>query len=143
MTSEQKRFLLITCPRTASNLLLKLLALETHENVVITPQGGGPQGGNGYFFIRNQMLKGQMGTHGKNMSEWTEYQRVQLKESTQSCYEDLEAYSKKAEAKGKIAFVKEHVHFITEPTAQEEFLFGDTGTEKSPLTVQTSDQLWS
>lgn len=134
--SEQKRFLLITYPRTASNLLLKLLALETQENVLIAPNGGGPHGGNGYFFIQNQMLKGKMGTHGKNMSEWTEDQKKQLEESTQACFEDMEAYAVAAEQQGKIAFVKEHIHFVTEPTAQEKFLFGDKDLEQKPLTVR-------
>lgn len=159
MTSDQNRFLHITYPRTASNLLLKVLALETHENVHMTPDGGGPQVGNGYFFMRNQMLKGKMCTHGKNMSEWTEEQKTRLQESTrksqqtiilqllaseplnaddviaESCFNDLEAYAQAASAQGKIAFVKEHIHFMTEPVAQEKFLFGENTTTQPPLTI--------
>jgi hypothetical protein len=39
-------------------------------------------------------------------------------ESTQSCFNDLESYARTAEAQGKPAFVKEHIHFINKPTAQ-------------------------
>jgi hypothetical protein len=69
MASEQSRFLLIMYPCTASNLLLNFFALEIHPNFHITPEGSGSQGGNGYFFIRDQMLIGKMGTDGKNMGE--------------------------------------------------------------------------
>lgn len=44
----------------------------------VTPEGSGPHGGNGYFFMRNQMLKGKI---GKVMSEWTEDEKSQLTES--------------------------------------------------------------
>ncbi|KAL5328989.1 hypothetical protein ACEPPN_002498 [Leptodophora sp. 'Broadleaf-Isolate-01'] len=132
MSSDQNRFLLITYPRTASNLLLKILALETQPNVHMTPEGSGPHGGNGYFFMRNQMLKGKI---GKTMSEWTEDERLQMTESYQSCFDDLEAYAQVASAQGKIAFVKEHAHFITEPSALENFISGALGTPQVPLTV--------
>jgi hypothetical protein len=68
------------------------------------------------------------------MNEWTEEQKYQLKDSTQSCFDALEAYAQAAEAQGKIAFVKEHIHFLTEPTAQDIFLFGESASEQ--LTVR-------
>jgi hypothetical protein len=85
MASDQNRFLLITYPRTASNLLLKILALETQPNVHMTDEGRTRHmhGGNGYFFMNNQIFKGRM---GKRMNEWNEDEKSKVIASTRTSH---------------------------------------------------------
>lgn len=125
------RFYLITYPRSASNLLVKILALEEQPNVKMRENGG-------YFFLPPVLLMAELKLRGKNVEEWTKQERDRMMKSYQECFEDLEEHVRTAKAEGKIVFVKEHSTFMTEPTAPARFLFGEDRVKEAPWTVGVS-----
>lgn len=133
MTSRPpRRLYLLTYPRTASNLLIRILALEDQPNVFA-------EGENSYFFIgamasRMHILK----TTGRYPEEWTQEERTQVMESYQAGFDSLEKHVNKAEAQMKDVYVKEHLPWLTEPIAEATYLFGEASGHETPWTVKTS-----
>lgn len=127
--NQLSRLYLLTYPRSASNLLVRILALEDQPNVKSCKMGG-------YFFLPAVQLIKQLKLRGKHVREWTEDERDQMVRCYQACFEELEEYAKAAKAEGKIAFVKEHIYFVAEPTAMTNFLFGKNSLSESPWRVQ-------
>lgn len=131
MESDRRRqfHLLITYPRSASNLLVRILALEKQPNIVSRQRGG-------YFFLPAVLLINEMKTRGKHLKEWMQDDRSRMFQTYQNCFNELEELVEKAKAHGKIAYVKEHSYFMTEPTAETRFLFGQSSIQEPPWTVQ-------
>jgi hypothetical protein len=120
MTSQrQSPVYLFTHPRTASNLLAKILNLEG-QNILSQPPDRGPlsrfQSGN--FFRVPAWKSIAFGVTNKPISSWTQEEINTLKESYQHCFEDFETWIREAENKDKLVFVKEHVAFLTSPLSQ-------------------------
>jgi hypothetical protein len=126
-----RRFYLITHPRSASNLLVRILALEEQPNV-----GQGTNGSPGYFFMSSFQLIKDLDVRGKHVRDWTEDERRQIKQAYQDDFNKLEAYVEASRAQAKIAFVKEHSYFMIEPVAQTRSIYGGDSVEESPWTVQ-------
>ena len=124
-----RRLYLITYPRSASNLLVRILALDQQSNVMSRKSGG-------YFFLNAFRKNSELGNKGKHINDWTEDERKGMMESFQKCFDELEEHAEAAEADGKVVFVKEHVGFIIEPTAKTRFLFGEDSVTESPWTVK-------
>lgn len=127
-----RRFYLITHPRTASNLLLRILALEDQPDVA---QHRSDALG-GYFFLPSAQLSTKLGLRGKNVEGWTEDQKNQMRGKLQECFNTLEKYAERAEKDGKVAFVKEHSLLLIEPVAQSKGIYGPDSTQEPPWTVQ-------
>ena len=126
-----RRFYLFTSPRTASNLLYKMLALEDQPHVL-------PHKREGYFFLptirpRMTLFSGA----GKPISEWNEAERAVLKAKFQESFDDLQTHVESAAAQGKDVFVKEHAPWLVEPTAEARWVFGNGGVEEGPWMVET------
>ncbi|KAK4982813.1 hypothetical protein LTR66_009082 [Elasticomyces elasticus] len=126
---KRRRFYLLTYPRSASNLLVRILALDKQPNVTSGDLGG-------YFFISSYLLMKHLKLRGKHIEEWTQDQRTQMMQSYQDSFNKLEEHVESGEAEDKIVFVKEHGEFMVEPTAQTRFLFGQNSVEELPWTVQ-------
>ena len=58
-------------------------------------------------------------------------------QACQAGVDALEKYETTAEAEGKIAFVKEHAQYMSEPVSRFQFLLGEGSVNESPWTVQT------
>lgn len=129
---KPRRFYLITHPRTASNLLIKILALDDQPDVA--PHRPGALGG--YFFVPASRLEIQLGLRGKHIEEWSEENRKELKDKLQECFDSMEEYLDSAEAGGKIAFVKEHAYFLAEPTAKMALVDVCGSSNELPWTMQ-------
>ena len=124
------KFWLLTYPRTASNLLTKILALEDQPN--ISPGS--------YFFAPTLRYRlGEFKTAGKHLDSWTLEQKDVLKQSYQACFESLQKHAQAAAADGKAIYVKEHAPWLMNPVAETEFVFGKGSTQEEPWMVQTSD----
>ena len=127
-----RRYYLLTYPRTASNLLLRILALEDQPSLV---EGGK----NEYLFAPTMEWRtGQNKTAGKHISEWTGIQISGLKESYQTCFEALQEQLDKATAQQKDVYIKEHVPWLIEPVAETRFLYGDSASYERAWMVETS-----
>ena len=111
-----RRFYLITYPRTASNLLVRILNLMEQPDV--EPKGKSA----GYFFMDAMTKRWGMQLESKPMDDWTEEERNSLKEAYQQCVDEFVKYLDDAEAHGKIAFIKEHAFFMGDPTQQWQML---------------------
>lgn len=110
-SNQPRRFYLLTHPRTASNLLVRILALDQQPNVQWRERGG-------YFFLNTIIATGALGLRGRNVDEWTDEEKAQIRESYQKDFDELEQHIVSAEADGKIVFVKEHSYFLGDPTYQ-------------------------
>ncbi|RYO89589.1 hypothetical protein DL764_008552 [Monosporascus ibericus] len=122
----QPRYWLITSPRTASNMLVKILNLDG--------QGVRHAEGGGYFFLpgfirRLHQLQNPMNT-------WTEEQRTEIHETQQQCFNALQDYIAKAEDEGQIIYVKEHAMFMNDPVKENEHTHGHGVGESQPLKAQ-------
>ncbi|EFE43824.1 hypothetical protein TRV_01398 [Trichophyton verrucosum HKI 0517] len=129
------RFYLLTCPRTASNLLMKILALEGQSNVAYREDGG-------YFFSPLHLLRYDLNCVGTHVEELTLEQKEKQIACIKSCYNTLVQHVEDAESNGKLVIVKEHTHYLTDPVAETEFLHGEgCVTNELPWVMHGMDDL--
>ena len=127
-----RRFSLLTYPRTASNLLIRILSLDDQPSL---PSEGKKE----YFFLPTVGLRlGQSKTAGRHLKEWTQEERHDMMNRYQISFEALQAYVDMAAAQGKNVFVKEHAPWMMEPVAETKWAFGKNSIHESPWTVKTS-----
>lgn len=125
-----RRFYLLTLPRTASNLLVKILALEDQPHILSNERGG-------YFFMPTIPLRlHKPKTAGRHLDDWTPEDRTQIWDSYQLSFDALQQHVKNAEAQGKVVFVKEHVNWMIEPVAETKLVYGGKSTDEVPWTVK-------
>jgi hypothetical protein len=87
-------------PRTASNLLVKVLNLG-EQNVPSRFQAG--------YFFRNPVWKAiELKIMSKHILEWREDEVTILREKYQDSFEEFQEWLNKGEVEGKVCFVKEH-----------------------------------
>ncbi|KAI8649023.1 hypothetical protein NCS55_01475700 [Fusarium keratoplasticum] len=108
------RHLLVTSPRTASNLLVRILNFEG--------QGARPIRSSGYFWLPS-ILK-RYAVQGKPVSEWTTEEKKDIDEVEQQCFDNLLDYIKKAENEGQLVLFKEHALLLNHPFFESEFAHG-------------------
>ncbi|KAJ5832596.1 hypothetical protein N7474_000907 [Penicillium riverlandense] len=121
--------LLLTYPRTASNLLTHTLSLDRQPNT-ISPWSGG-------YFFRPVVVNNTLPYPGKHVQTWTKAQRAHAAHVYQSCYDDLCLWIDKARAENKTLFLKEHIRFMVDPTALSAFMHGDGTVFEAPWTVRS------
>ncbi|KAK4148672.1 hypothetical protein C8A00DRAFT_47526 [Chaetomidium leptoderma] len=121
-SSDRQRVLLVSAPRTASNLLLKVLNIHNQPNVLTSEEGG-------YFFHKAFVVATREINQFKPFSEWTDAEKGQIRDAYQQCLDLIEEYSARAQADNKIMFAKEHAISFLNP-AKTQGQPGDT-TESS------------
>ncbi|EXJ86374.1 hypothetical protein A1O3_03325 [Capronia epimyces CBS 606.96] len=124
------RFYLLTFPRTASNLVMRMLNLPNQPGLL-------PGSKNEYFFGPAWGWKFQHHTVGRPVDELKEWERNELRDSYQACFDALTEQVDAAAVQGKPILVKEHVGWLTEPVAETKFVFGEHSTRELPWTIQT------
>ncbi|KAH8668287.1 hypothetical protein BGZ60DRAFT_431555 [Tricladium varicosporioides] len=129
-TPPPRRIFLITGPRTASNLLVKILAPDSQPEV----QPAGPHGG--YYFLPAVLAINQLHVRGKHVDEWTEDERTKMMHAYQAGLNNLEAYTREAESNGKIAFVKEHANMFFGPQAGSKLQFPGREVKDTPWVAE-------
>ncbi|KAE8349486.1 hypothetical protein BDV28DRAFT_160444 [Aspergillus coremiiformis] len=127
-----RRFYLMTYPRTASNLLVRILGLDEQPNVLPGHTRGG------YFFLPVIQLMGALQLRNRGVAEWTDEERRQVKQCYQDCFDTLQEYLDEADSKRCSIFVKEHIHFLAEPTVLTRQLCG-TSVEEAPWMVNVPE----
>ncbi|KAJ5473545.1 hypothetical protein N7475_003111 [Penicillium sp. IBT 31633x] len=106
--NNKQRVLLVSVPRTASNLLVKILNIHNQPNAITNKMGG-------YFFYDAFMKAGRDGRLTKPLSQWTADEKLEIKSAFQQALDDLEAYSTQARTANKIMFAKEHAFWFLNP----------------------------
>ncbi|KAM0192399.1 hypothetical protein ACHAPI_008346 [Fusarium lateritium] len=125
-TQRPARYLIISSPRTASNLLTRILNFEG--------QGAHLEGLNGYFWISS--LAQRRAVLQKPMSEWTAEEKQKLEEVEQQCFDKLLNYLNGAEKEGKLALFKEHALLLNHPFYESEFTHGKGTTIGEPTVLK-------
>ncbi|KAJ5947167.1 hypothetical protein N7466_000182 [Penicillium verhagenii] len=108
-----RRLLLVSIPRTASNLLLKILNIPQQPNLLTSAKGG-------YFFYPAYTKAAAALNNNlphKPISQWTDDQKAEAQRSFQECFNTLEEYSTQASTTHKMMFAKEHAYWLYSPAA--------------------------
>lgn len=117
-SSAPKRLLLVSVPRTASNLLLKVLNISKQPQLLTNQRSG-------YFFYPAFSAAAQDGILGKEPGSWSTEEKQKYKAANQACLNALEDYSTRAEEENKVMFVKEHAFWFFNPAAQYKLITGE------------------
>ncbi|KAJ5182553.1 hypothetical protein N7492_000169 [Penicillium capsulatum] len=115
--ASSRRVLLVSVPRTASNLLLKLLNIHNQPNLLTSTRGG-------YFFYPAYTGAAQDGTLGKPASEWSREEKEKFQSALQACIDNLEEYSSQAKNENKTMFAKEHAFWFYNPGFLQRWMTG-------------------
>lgn len=113
-----QRFYLITYPRTASNLLIRMLGLDDQPGMTTGDDRGG------YVFLPVNKLMNRMGVRNKKITHWTEEELKKVKELYQCCFDQFQQSLVKALENNNSVYIKEHIHFLIDPPKLSEYLFG-------------------
>ncbi|KAL2820928.1 hypothetical protein BDW59DRAFT_181362 [Aspergillus cavernicola] len=124
-----QRVLLITYPRTASNLFIKMLALENQPNVISNESGG-------YFFWDAFMKERKTVSRCRPIEQWSSEETVEIRQAFQQNFDYFEAKSQSASCQGKIFFAKEHTLWLADPAAIAQYLSNHDYQASSRLSIQ-------
>lgn len=109
-TAASRRLLFISIPRSASNLLLKILNIHNQPNVLTSVKGG-------YFYYPAFITAAQSNQLTKPAEQWTPEEKQALQGLFQRCFETVEEYSARATSEHKTVFAKEHAFWLSSPAA--------------------------
>ncbi|KAJ5485649.1 hypothetical protein N7539_005637 [Penicillium diatomitis] len=109
--------LLLTYPRSASNLLVRILSLPQQPNTVAAESGG-------YFFYDARDHVRQSKLQERLPAEWTEQEWEAMADKIQSCYDNFKGLIDRAETEGKRAVIKEHAPWLICPRVQASYVHG-------------------
>lgn len=124
------RYWLLTSPRTASNMLVKILNLDEQN---VRPAFGG-----GYFFMKT--IGDRFRLLDKPMKDWTEEEKNTVIEKQQTAYDKFQEHLDNAEEEGQKIFVKEHSSFLNDPYFEAQYTLGeDSVAGLAPFGVKTKE----
>jgi hypothetical protein len=131
-SQQRQRYWLLTSPRTASNLLVKMLNLDE--------QGVRPALHGGYFFLPS-VPKHFLITE-KPMDTWTDEESERISNILQKCSENFQDHIAAAEQEGQTLYVKEHTLMITHPRHENNYVHNikDAQNEATPLLMRNIAQ---
>lgn len=126
---EMQRYLLLSSPRTASNMLVKILNLDE--------QGVRPCFQGGYFFLPPTIKR--FGLHTKPMSEWTEEEVKSVYDAEKDAFEKMQDHVEKANEEKQLIYIKEHALILNHPIFESESYHGKGTTVGSPMPLESRD----
>lgn len=130
VSTSKGTYWLLTYPRTASNLLVRMLALDDQEDFLASENEG-------YFFLPTVPARFRLfRADGQHLNTWTDEQRSDLMDRHQRSFDSLRKHVAEAEVRGKSVYVKEHVPWMIEPVAETKWVFGEDSTQEKPWTVK-------
>lgn len=111
------RIFIFSSPRTASNLFVRVLSLPDQPKVF-----PGDYAEEDLHFLPAFVHTRKTGLLKKPHSDWTEMEKNTLKRLFQDSSDKLLSVLETAQAAGKVAVVKEHLAFLSEPLAREKLV---------------------
>ncbi|PYH92173.1 hypothetical protein BO71DRAFT_400736 [Aspergillus ellipticus CBS 707.79] len=131
---SHQRICLITYPRTASNLFVRILALEHQTDFIARSSGAG------YCFLASQRYMLNNGLTSKPVRAWPEDEKRQARQLMQEDFERLSSYVELARDQQKSLFNKEHLHMMLDPVFKSRQLYGDASAgDERPWTIRLPD----
>ncbi|KAJ2980900.1 hypothetical protein NQ176_g2353 [Zarea fungicola] len=128
-TAASPRFLLISYPRSASNLLRRVLALEDRDDVH----------SDGYLLAKTTYTTMAEKLWAKPLGQWDPDAKANYKRLASEGLEALNKSVAEGEASGKIVYVKEHVLFLLDPNVMDKFIFGEFSSSDRPWRIDQPD----
>ena len=128
-TNAPRPVLFISIPRTASNLLTRILNADGQPNVHTS------EFLSGYQFLPAHRFRVMSELIDRPSAKYSAEDAEVLQEITAECFEDFERFRREAAAEGKVAFSKEHIMIIVPPSTIDRYLPDATEPEdgKAPL----------
>ncbi|TGJ86899.1 hypothetical protein E0Z10_g1870 [Xylaria hypoxylon] len=127
--SQTRRYWLLTMPRTASNMFVRILNLDE--------QGVRPAFHGGYFFFPSMMARLKL--YNKE-GKWTPEDQVGVGENVKKSFDALQDYLQAAEENSEKIFVKEHISFLNDAHYEHEHMnnavAGENGCPPKPVPVR-------
>ncbi|KAK5624831.1 hypothetical protein RRF57_000547 [Xylaria bambusicola] len=117
--SPKRRYWLLTMPRTASNMLVRILNLD-EQGVRPAPFNGG------YFFFPSMVSRLKLYSKG---SEWD---LEDIEATIKRSFDTLQDYLEAAEKNGQKVFVKEHIAFLNDLSLEYEHMYGTLPGDSLP-----------
>ncbi|KAH8172526.1 hypothetical protein LIA77_06781 [Sarocladium implicatum] len=124
---------LITHPRTASNLLARILNLEE--------QGARPGPQSVCFFIQSLPKRSELVQ--KPASSWTQDDRLAIEEIEQKCVQALQEFIDAATREDQVVFLKEHALLFNHPLLENEDVNGKSDGVGEPSRLPAVDGISS
>ncbi|PYH97345.1 hypothetical protein BO71DRAFT_468253 [Aspergillus ellipticus CBS 707.79] len=111
------RLLLVSVPRTASNLLLKILNIPDQPDTITSDRGG-------YFFHAAFVSAAKDGRLTQPPRDWTDEAKRNVQSTFQQCFDRLEECCVRAESEQKLIFAKEHSFWFSNPMEFSQVVHG-------------------
>lgn len=106
---------IFTIPRTASNLIIRLLNLPEQTSI-------SRHATDGYFFVPTMMHRYFNDMATRFLSGWTPEQKITMNNVLNSCNTSFTQHIEAADAAGKETLIKEHIVWMTKYEVEEEFV---------------------
>lgn len=143
-TGPCRHNILISIPRTASNLLTHLLALPSQPSILAHPRDG-------YFFIPALSHRFQNATFQQPYDTWNDSKKQEMNTSLQSGVSGWQTWVQDADAQGLGTYVKEHVNWTLLPSVESSFLYSTASSLETTISDETEpanptavpDAFWS
>jgi hypothetical protein len=113
--------LIVTYPRTASNLLMRMLSFPDQNDVVSVESGG-------YFFMPAIWKLRELRLLDRHWSAWTSAEWASLEHVYVSCAQGLKDLLRVSRVTRKRAIFKEHAPFLISPNVQSAYVSGLNST---------------
>lgn len=115
-TNQTQHNILISIPRTASNLLTHLLALPLQPSITAHRCDG-------YFFIPAASHRFMHATLTCPYESWSDKETKEMDEVLQRGVDGWQSWLEEASAEGKGTYTKEHVNWMISPPAESTFIY--------------------
>lgn len=112
----QKRNFLFSIPRSASNLLVRILNLENQPDIL----AGGRDGGYFFFDVQEKIFDMNL---SDDVRTWTAQETTIVQEAIQTAVEAMTQHIDTAEQQGKGVFIKEHAIWVVDPVSASQSSF--------------------
>ncbi|KAJ4991626.1 hypothetical protein SVAN01_03007 [Stagonosporopsis vannaccii] len=123
---SSKHNILVSIPRTASNLITHLLALPDQASLLAHPRGG-------YFFLPALSHRFKNATFQRAYSAWNSSEKREMDAALQSSASEWENWVANADAQSLGTYVKEHVNWTIVPSVESSFLHRTASSPETPL----------
>lgn len=145
-----RRYWILTQPRVASNLFMRMLNLVEQPGIYQESAANGVKPDktevNSYFFAP-AIFKYKISDHhqlaNKPVTDYTDEERNGLMQSYEESFAKLQSYLHRAESKGEIPCVKEHYRWFVEPTEHARVAFNLHDPNEAPWTIPESGSIRS
>lgn len=130
---------LISIPRTASNLVTHLLALPSQPSILAKSRDG-------YFFLPAISARFKYSTFARPVTYWTFEEKENLERALCQSALAWETWVATAEQDGRGTYVKEHINWMLRPSVESAFLHPDSvsattskDTKQAPIAESTQN----